>query len=524
MTDQIERIRTGLVAEVREGGQSLPRVIADAANSQADRLSTALADARNEQGEQLDRLRDAQAQATGGLQRAVADSTALARKELKESIDQQGRVTEGLKESLAGSSRELREAVTAALETARGHQTEQLERLREGHVQAAQRLERAVGEAMTTGRSELRQSLEAQTTSLSELRREVSSGIVAMSEAQVKQLRDVGNSVAGQLQSMRKENEQKLESMRATVEEKLQTTLEGRLGESFRQVSDRLEKVHQGLGEMKSLATGVGDLKKVLTNVRSRGVFGEGQLAALLEEAFSPEQFERNVETRPLSNQRVEFAIKLPGRDDEASPVWLPIDAKFPLEDYQRLEEAYEDGDTKQAETARASLRQRVLVEAETIKTKYVAPPHTTYYALMFLPTEGLYAEILRIPGLLDEMQRTHHVVPVGPTTLHALIASLQMEFKTLAIGKQSSEVWRVLGAVKTEFASFGESLQAVDKKLKQAGTKIEDVARRSRALQRKLRGVEQLSPTETRAVLGPAPAPAPAAAAEAELQTIDAK
>jgi DNA recombination protein RmuC len=302
---------------------------------------------------------------------------------------------------------------------------------------------------------------------------------------------------------MRQDNESKLEKIRVTVDEKLQTTLENRLGESFKLVSERLELVHKGLGEMQSLASGVGDLKRVLTNVRSRGTFGEVQLAALLEQVLTPAQYECNCATVPGSSERVEFAIRLPGREDEEGVVRLPIDAKFPQEDYLRLLDAYDAGDAAALETARKALRVRLLNEAATIRAKYVSPPHTTDFALLFVPTEGLYAEVLRMGGVAETMQTEQHVILVGPTTLYAVLSSLQMGFRTLAIEKRSSEVWKILAAVKTEFGKFGESLSVVSKKLQEASNKIEDSAKRSRAVERTLRNVEALPEPEAVGLLG---------------------
>src|SRR5690606_17748789 len=265
--------------------------------------------------------------------------------------------------------------------------------------------------------------------------------------------KELRESVEKRLGDLQQGNEKKLEEMRLTVDEKLHKTLEQRLSDSFRQVSERLELVHKGLGEMQSLAAGVGDLKRVLTNVKTRGTWGEIQLGTLLEQVLTPEQYERNVATRGGSRERVEFAIKLPGRDDK--PLWLPIDCKFPLEDYQRLQEAQEAVDPVAVEAASKALESRVRLEAKTIAEKYVDPPNTSDFALLYLPIEGLYAEVLRRPGLFDALQRDYRVTVCGPTTLTAIRNSLQMGFRTLAIEKRSSEVWEILGAVKTEFGKF---------------------------------------------------------------------
>jgi DNA recombination protein RmuC len=306
----------------------------------------------------------------------------------------------------------------------------------------------------------------------------------------VTELRD---SVQARLKEMQADNATKLEEMRKTVDEKLHATLEARLGESFKQVSERLEQVHRGLGEMATLATGVGDLKRVLTNVKSRGGWGEVQLEAVLEQLLTPEQFGRNVKTRPGSDALVDFAIRLPGRVDHGEPVWLPLDAKFPREDYERLIDASERGDVTAVEAAGKALEIAVKTQARSIHDKYVEPPYTTDFALMFLPTEGLYAEVLRRPGLSDSLQRDFRVTIAGPTTLTALLNSLQMGFKTLAIEKRSSDVWKVLGTVKTEFGKFGDVLKKVGEKLEQAQKQLETTGVRTRAIQRQLSGVESL-------------------------------
>ena len=313
------------------------------------------------------------------------------------------------------------------------------------------------------------------------------------------QREELGRSLEGvrtivdlRLKELQEDNARQIDKMRATVDEKLQGTLERRLGESFKLVSDRLEQVHQGLGAMQQLASDVGGLQKVLANVKARGGWGEVQLGALLEQVLTPEQFARNVKTRDDSAENVEFAIKLPG-DENGAPVWLPIDAKFPTEDYQRLLAAQEKGDVDLVETAIKSLEMQLKKSAKDICTKYINPPRTTDFALMFLPTEGLYAEAIRRVGLVEQVQRDCRVVFAGPTTLVALLNSLQMGFRTLAIQKRSSEVWNLLAGVKTEFGKFGEALSAVKEKLDQAARKMEDVDVRSRAITRKLRDVEEL-------------------------------
>ena len=306
------------------------------------------------------------------------------------------------------------------------------------------------------------------------------------------------------LQSLQDDNSKKLDQMRAVVEEKLQKTLETRLGESFKLVSDRLELVHKGLGEMQALAGEVGDLKKVLTNVKTRGTWGEVQLGNLLEQVLTAEQYATNVETVPGSGKRVEFAIRLPGRSGaDEDTVWLPIDAKFPQEDYQRLLEAQDRADPAAADAAGKQLEARVKQSARDIHDKYLAPPATTDFALMFLPIEGLYAEVLRRPGLTDMLQRDFRVVVAGPTTLAALLNSLQMGFRTLAIEQRSSEVWKLLGAVKSEFGKFGVILDKAHKQLQTVSNSIDTASRKTRTIARRLREVEQLPESDVRTMLG---------------------
>jgi DNA recombination protein RmuC len=308
-----------------------------------------------------------------------------------------------------------------------------------------------------------------------------------------KSLKDVRETVEKQLRELQQDNSQKLEKMRETVDEKLHDTLEKRLGESFKLVSERLEKVQKGLGEMQTLATGVGDLKKVLTNVKTRGVLGEYQLATILEQIMTAEQYAQNVKTKSNSNAFVEFAIKLPGRDKGDKAVWLPVDSKFPIESYQILQSAYEDGDKALIEAAQKELVKTVKVFAKDIRDKYLDPPNTTDFGVMFLPIEGLYAEVLRDPSVFEILQRDFKVIITGPTTLSALLNSLQLGFRTLAIEKHSSEVWQVLGAVKSEFGKFGDILAKTRKKLQEAGNVIENAESKSRNIERKLKDVDAL-------------------------------
>jgi DNA recombination protein RmuC len=319
-------------------------------------------------------------------------------------------------------------------------------------------------------------------------------------EELTKSLEGVRSIVDLRLKEIQQDNAKQIDKMRATVDEKLQGTLEKRLGESFKLVSDRLEQVHKGLGAMQQLASDVGGLQKVLANVKTRGGWGEVQLGNLLEQVLTPEQFAQNVQTRDETAERVDFAIRLPG-DQNGGPVWLPIDAKFPTEDYQRLLAAQDKGDVAQIDTAMKSLENQLRKSAKDICAKYINPPRTTDFAIMFLPTEGLYAEAIRRVGLVEQAQRDCRVIFAGPTTLAALLNSLQMGFRTLAIQKRSSEVWSLLSGVKTEFGKFGDALSAVRDKLDQAARKMEDVDVRSRALTKKLRDVEEL-PTNPQPML----------------------
>jgi DNA recombination protein RmuC len=318
--------------------------------------------------------------------------------------------------------------------------------------------------------------------------------LMAMAKLNEEKMEAMRRTIETQLRSIQEDNTHKLDQMRATVDEKLQTTLEKRLGESFLQVSERLEQVYRGLGEMRTLASGVGDLKKVLTNVKTRGTWGEIRLSHILEQILTPDQYDVNVATKKDSNERVEFAIKLPGPNaDQEKNVWMPIDSKYPQDDYQRLLDAREVADKEQAAKSIKNLAMRIKTEARHIREKYIDPPHTTDFGIMFLPTEGLYAEVLRQPGLCDTLQRDYRIVVAGPTTLAALLNSLQMGFRTLAIEKRSSEVWELLGVVKTEFGKFGEVLARTKKKLKEASQTINQAEVRTRAIERKLRDVQEL-------------------------------
>ncbi len=338
-------------------------------------------------------------------------------------------------------------------------------------------------------------------------RQELTQTLASFQQSQVQQLSlmqtTISDTLNQQLQQLQKSNADKLDEMRRTVDEKLQTTLEKRLSESFKQVAERLEQVHNGLGQMQKLADGVGSLQRVLTNVKTRGMFGEVQLEALLEQVLTVEQYAKQVETKPRSNQRVDFAIRFPGRGGaDGEPVWLPIDAKFPREDYERLLDAHDRADTVAAEVYAKALETRIRTEAKSIAESYLAPPHTTDFAILFLPIEGLYAEVLRRPGLMDSLQRDYRVTLAGPTTLLAMLNSLHMGFRTLALEQQASEVWKVLGAVKTEFERYGDWVEKVREQVQKAADTLDRADTRSRQMRRALKNVEALPDAEAQALL----------------------
>ena len=323
-----------------------------------------------------------------------------------------------------------------------------------------------------------------------------------LGESNARRLGEVRATLDAQLQQLQQTNSAKLDEMRKTVDEKLQTTLDRRLGDSFKQVADRLEQVHKGLGEMQTLAQGVGDLQRVLTNVKSRGMFGEVQLEALLEQVLTTEQYAKQVETKPRSNQRVDFAIRFPGRSADGTPVWLPIDAKFPRDDYERLLDAQDRADPAAADIASRALESRIRTEAKSICQSYLCPPHTTDFAILFLPVESLYAEVLRRPGLIDSLQRDYRVTLAGPTTLLAMLNSLHMGFRTLALEQQASEVWKVLGAVKTEFERYGAWVEKISEQVRKASETIDNASTRTKQMRYALKVVEALPDAQAQALL----------------------
>ncbi len=414
------------------------------------------------------------------------------------------RMERGLRAEMSDSARATRQELTATLglfqqtllaqggDVART-QNEQIDSFR---TQLAA-MQQQVGDALQAATQSLAQqgisARDAQDAALRRMADGIGERLRAQGESNERALSEVRGTVETKLAALQEGNEKKLEQMRATVDEKLHATLEQRLGESFRQVAERLEQVHRGLGEMQTLARDVGSLNRVLTNVKTRGIFGEVQLAGLLNQVFTPEQYATNVATVPGRGERVEFAIRLPGQRDDGAPLWLPIDAKFPREDYERLLEAQDRADLAGMEAAARGIESRLRLEARRIRDKYVAPPHTTDFAILFVPTEGLYAEALRRPGLVQAMQSEHKVMLAGPTTLLATLNSLQMGFRTLALEQRSAEVWEVLGAVKTEFGKFGDVLARTRKKLEEATDTIDQAQTRTNVMTRRLKSVEAL-------------------------------
>ena len=411
-----------------------------------------------------------QGEGEAALATTVLQSSERLERELR---DELGRSASGTRQELLQGLAQFQQALSLGLQSSNQSLASQALASREAQDQAMQRLTEAMREQLKT-----------------------------MSASNEQRLAEVRHTVEQRLTAIQQDNEKKLEQMRATVDEKLHATLEQRLGESFKQVAERLEQVHKGLGEMQNLARDVGSLNRVLTNVKTRGIFGEVQLAGLLEQVFTPEQYAANVATIPGSAERVEFAIALPGQRDDGKPLWLPIDAKFPREDYERLLDAQDRADVAGVESAGKAIESRLRLEAKTIREKYIAPPHTTDFGMLFVPTEGLYAEALRRPGLVESLQRDHKVMLVGPTTLLATLTSLQMGFRTLALEKRSAEVWEVLGAVKTEFGKFGEVLAKTKKKLEEASNTIDLAETRTRAMTRKLKSVEALPDEATQKLL----------------------
>jgi DNA recombination protein RmuC len=421
----------------------------------------------------------------GGLALFQQDLQKSLLQERQHSLDRMDRLEREVRMQLQASAQGTRQELSASLAQFHSATLQQLDALKVQMQQQAQ-----------SGRQEQAQSLTRFADTMNQT-------LANLTESNAQRMLEVRATLESKMRELQTDNGTRLEEMRRTVDEKLHATLETRLTESFRQVSERLERVHQGLGEMQQLAIGVGDLKRVLTNVKTRGTWGEVQLEMLLEQVLTVDQYAKNVETIAGSGARVEFALKLPGAVDGGAPVWMPIDAKFPKEQYERLVEAAERADADGVALAGRELERAVRGEAKTIAEKYLAPPHTTDFAILFLPTEGLYAEVMRRPGLADELQRTVRVSIAGPSTLSALLNSLQMGFRTLALEKRSSEVWQVLGAVKTEFTKFGDVLSNTRLALEKAAKNIETAEMRSRQMSRKLKSVEALPSEAAQLLLG---------------------
>ncbi len=440
------------------------------------------------------------AQLKSDLQQHQKDISERTERELRTQVQQ---TAQGTRQELTGNFAQFQQTLAAQLTSVATLQNkqinsfgQQLAKLNEVNRQQLEDMRQAVVMQAQTAREE-------QALSLKHFGDTLNQSLSTLTESNAQRMAEVRATLEAKIGDLQTDNASRLEEMRKTVDEKLHATLEQRLGESFKLVSDRLEKVHQGLGEMQTLAIGVGDLKRVLTNVKTRGTWGEVQLEMLLEQMLTVDQYAKNVETIPGSGARVEFAIKLPGNNDGGTPVWMPIDAKFPKEQYERLAEAADRADAEGVATAGRELERAVRGEAKTIAEKYLSPPLTTDFAILFLPTEGLYAEVMRRPGLADELQRLHRVTIAGPSTLSALLNSLQMGFRTLALEKRSSEVWQVLGAVKTEFGKFGEVLAATKATLERAAKNIESAETRTRQMTRKLKSVEALPSEMVQQLLG---------------------
>ncbi len=489
--DELSRMareqRQELTQAIKVLGDAVVQRMMDSANMQRGQFETfsgQLSSFTQASGERLDSLR--------------ADSATGAR-QLREEVV---RTLNNISETMANTIKAQLDSFSGRIEALTKTSGEKLDGIRTESATGAKQLREEVIAALK-GITDTTTKTMGELANLQKTQLEaMSSAIGKLADSNKKELGEIRTTVESKLDAIKNDNTKQLEQMRQTVDEKLQGTLERRLGESFKQVSERLEQVHKGLGEMQTLATGVGDLKKVLTNVRTRGTWGEVQLRELLEQVLNPDQFATNVATKG-GGERVEFAIKLPGQGtDKNETVWLPIDAKFPIEDYHRLIEAQEMADAERVDVAGKQLESRVKSCAADICKKYLNPPNTTDFAILFLPIEGLFAEVIRRTGLTDAIQRDSRVVIAGPTTLWSILNSLQMGFRTLAIQKRSSEVWNLLAAVKTEWTKYGDILDAVQKKLHQATDTIEQAKVRSRAVERKLRDVQELPVGEAAAVL----------------------
>jgi DNA recombination protein RmuC len=488
--------RQELIGALKIFGESVVQRMMDVASTQKGQLegfSAQLGSFAKASGERLDGVRAESATGAKQLREEVVATLKGISERIAETMKDLAAAEKAQLDAFSGQVASLTKTSGEKLDGIRTESATGAKQLREEVIAAL----KGITEATTKTMGELANVQKSQLEAMS-------SAIGKLSDSNEKKLEAVRVAVESKLQSIQIDNARQLDQMRQTVDEKLQGTLEKRLGESFRQVSERLEQVHKGLGEMQTLATGVGDLKKVLTNVKTRGTWGEVQLGAMLEQVLNPDQFATNVATKD-SGERVEFAIKLPGQGPHKDQtVWLPIDAKFPVEDYQRLIEAQENADVEGVEVAGKQLEFRVKACAGDICEKYLNPPKTTDFGILFLPIEGLFAEVIRRTGLTEVLQRECRVVVAGPTTLWSILNSLQMGFRTLAIEKRSSEVWNLLAAVKTEWTKYGDVLEAVQKKLHQAADTIDKAKVRSRAVERKLRSVQELPVEEAAALLPP--------------------
>ncbi len=495
--DALQDLRRELEKDMEQGNERLEREL-------RQELAESARSNRQEVSQTLGHMQSA-------LLQQVSESTRSQLQQLDSFAQQLAQTQRTVHDTLHQQLGQMSESNQQRLLEVRGTLDQQIGQLSEGNTRQLEQVRTLVGETLQARLGEnaqlLQQQLQGVQGSLNGMQQQLSDTLAqrleALSESNARRLQEVRATLETQMAQLQQSNAVKLEEMRQTVDEKLQTTLEQRLGESFRHVAERLEMVHKGLGEMQTLAQGVGDLKHLLSNVKTRGMFGEAQLEALLEQVFSPEQYAAQVQVHPGSRHAVDFAIRLPGKGDDGQPLWLPIDAKFPNEDYERLLAAQQRADAEGAELAARQLESRIRLEARNIQERYVAPPHTTDFAILFLPTEGLYAEVLRRPGLMESLQRDHRVTLAGPTTLLAMLNSLQMGFRTLALEKRSSEVWQVLGAVKTEFGKFGDVLAKVKKQTQTVLNSLDQAEVRNRAMHRALRGAEALPGDAAQELLG---------------------
>ena len=492
----------GRFQHLQGSGERLERGLREELAINRHEVATSLGQTRDELNRASERLSGTLSGQNEQLRQRIDEKLNQAQQDARAGRAVQGESLRRFGETLTGQLHQLTQHNTEGMDTLRAAIEQRLGDIQTDNGQKLERMRQTVDEKLNQAQQDARDGRVEQGESLKRFGETLTGQLHQLMQRNTEGMDTLRASIEQRLGDIQTDNNQKLEQMRQTVDEKLHSTLEQRLGESFKRVSEQLERVHAGLGEMQSLASGVGDLKKVLSNVKVRGTWGEVQLDNLLEQILSAGQYAKNVATRPNSTERVEFAIRLPGRDEAGSVIWLPIDAKFPLEDYQKLLEAQEQGDVAAMEDAGRALENRIRAEAKTIRDKYIEPPHTTDFGLLFLPIEGLYAEVIRRPGLFDALQRDYRITLTGPTTLTAILNSLQMGFRTLAIEKRSSEVWQVLGAVKTEFGKFGDVLAKTKKKLEEATRTIDQAEVRTRAIDRSLRKVESLPPVQSRGLL----------------------